>query len=285
MIKFLVRAIVLLVVVVVVAVGAAYFYINQLAKAGIERGGEYALGVKTSVGSVGIDLAGGEIGVGDLEIANPPGFEDPNFFHLGELTFHMPLANIQEDVVRVKLLALDGVDVNIERGKSGSNYGAILDNLKKFESGSDKAAAEESSGGKQFIVDELRITAVKANVRQELVPGQKAALAVEVPEILLNGVGTESGGVTMGELTGIITKAVLNAIARSGGLPSALLGDLKGSLKGLGSVNIQLPGGPGAASALGQQYGGEAGKKVGEEIDKTLKGLGGLLGGKDKKKE
>ncbi len=276
MIKFLVRAVFGVVLLAVLAVAGAYVYINRLAKVGIERGGEYALGVRTSVGSVNIDLAAGRIRIGGLEVANPAGFEDPVFVRLGAGAFHMPLRNVLEPTIHVSLLALDGIDVNVTRTKAGSNYGTILSHLKQFES--TEKAAEQTKSEKRLVIDELRITDVTAALHQEILAGQAAKVEVTVPEILLRDVGSKSGGVTAAELSGIVTKAVLDAVARAGGVPGAILGDLTSNLSGLAGVNIQLPEGIGAATGaaveLSRQLDGEAGRRLGE----TLDGLGGLFG-------
>ena len=272
MVRLLIRAVIGVVVLAGIAAAGAYLYVNQLAKAGIERGGTYALGVATTIDSVSIDLRAGRLEIAGLEVANPPGFQDPYFFRVGSGAFHMPLANLSEHTVHVELLALDGVGLNIDRAKTSSNYGVILENLKKLESSGEAA---DENGGKDFIVEQLRITAVTANLRQEVVAGHKVAVKVEVPEILLKDVGSQSGGVSMAELSGIITKAVLEAVAKSGGVPSQLLGDLTTNLEGLASLSIRLPQGVGSAAELSKQLGGETGKELG----KALEGLGGLFGG------
>ncbi len=276
MIKFLLRTFVALIVLAAVAAGLAYVYLDRVAQGAIERGGRYALGVPTRVGSVGIDLAGGRIHIAGLEIANPPGFEDPYFVHLDAGALHLPLQNLTQDVVHVPLLAFDGVEVNIARLKSGSNYGAILDHLERLSSGGQSRATERA--GKKFVVDELRVTGIEARLRQEVIAGQKAVVEVEVPKIQLRNIGSESGGVVLSELTGILTRSILDAIVRTGGVPKAILGDLTTSLSSLGKLDVELPQGVGEAAEAAGTITRELGGKTGKQIGEALKGIGGLLG-------
>ena len=274
-----------LILLVVLSVGGAFFYVDTIVKAGIEKGGTYALGVPTRVGSVRPGLVDGRFGLDSLTVANPSGFDGDNFFELGSIDVEVTLPSLMEDIVRVPLLSLDGIAVDIEKNARGTNYGAILDSLGRFEGGGDEEEAAE--GGKQFVIEKLSITNVKADLSLDFA-GKESELLVEVPQILLTDVGSD-GGVNMGELTALITKAVLEAVMESGGLPSALLSDLQGRLGDLGSVDIELPEGAGRAVAAYNE-----GDKVGaatEALDSidddrakqasdVVKGLGGLLGSK-----
>jgi hypothetical protein len=274
MIRLLVRVTFGAVLTVILCVAGAYVYINLLAKAGIERGGEYALGVRASVGSIDIDIVGGHIDVHDFELANPAGFAEPVFIRLGSGVFHLPLRNVLEPTISVPLLAFDDIDVNVERRHDGSNYGTILGHLKQFES-SESEATTETQNARALIIDELRITNVNARLSQEALGGQSVKVDVVVPEIRMRNVGSKSGGVTMAELSGIVTKALLDAIARADGVPGAILRDLTGNLQSLTKIHVQLPEGVrktgGSLDGLSRQIGGEVGKR----LDDTL---GGLLG-------
>jgi hypothetical protein len=256
MIRLLVRVTFGAVLTVILCIAGAYVYINLLARAGIERGGQYALGVRTSVGSIDIDIVGGHIDVHDFELANPDGFAEPVFIRLGRGVFHLPLRNLLESTVSVPLLAFDDIDVNVERTHAGSNYGEILDHLKEFES-SESPSTTGAQNARELIIDELRITNVKARLSQTGVSGQSVMVEVAVPEIRMRNVGSKSGGVTMAELSGIVTKALLDAIARADGVPGAILGDLTGNLQSLAKIHVQLPEGVGKRldDTLGRLFG------------------------------
>jgi hypothetical protein len=204
-----------------------------------------------------------------------------------------------EQTIRVPLLAFDGISVNLERSGGKSNYDAILRSLEKFESG-EKPAEAKPEGGKTFVIDELRITDVNAKVTYALLGASKSTVSVVVPEIRLKNVGTGSGGVGLGEIASVVTKALLQAIAQAGIVPADILKDLTSGLRGLANVDIDLPEGvkgvagkllSGDTDAVVEELGEKAKSKLGQKLDeatggqaeelgKTIEGLGGLLGGK-----
>jgi hypothetical protein len=290
--RFILKLILVIVILLGVAVGAAVVYLDQLAKAGIERGGTYALGVETSVDSVGIGLMSGKLSVDGLEVANPAGFSEPDFFRLKDARVDVQPRSLLESTIHVPLFALDGITLNIERIRGKSNYDAILQSLKKFESGG-KPAEKSTGTGKQFVIDSLRITDVEAKVSYAPLGGQPSTVSVAVPEIRLKNVGSAQGGVDSAELIAVITKALLEAVTRAGIVPSEILKSLTSGLSGLGSVAIEVPEGVrGVAGKLLSGNGAglvdELGKQAQDQLDKTgevgkaIEGIGGLLGGKKK---
>jgi hypothetical protein len=108
---------------------------------------------------------------------------------------------------------------------------------------------------------------------------------VAIPRIELRDVGARGArGVALSELTDIIVKALLTAVAREGGsLPGAMLGQLQ---SGLGSVarvpGLAIPGtGLSEVSGRAAESAGDAVGSLGGALDETArKALGGLLGGR-----
>ena len=82
-------------VLVVVAVGA--LTLDRLVAAAVERGAETALGTETRLASARVRLATGECLLRGLEVANPPGFESPNFLTLEQGEIRVELGSLWED--------------------------------------------------------------------------------------------------------------------------------------------------------------------------------------------
>ncbi len=270
----------ILVIIVVVAVGAVIFYIDSLAKTAIERGSNYALGVPTSVDGVSIGFLSGRFGIRGLDVANPEGFEAENFLHLGAARMDLPLGNLREQTVEIPLVEITDIDVSIERSQGKTNYDVILSNLEKLSSGKAEPA-EDTGPGKTFVIGKLLIRDVSANVQLSPLPGEVTKVKVEVPEINLQNVGGEGGGVGFAELSGIITTAVLASIAKNGvGLPGDLVKDLNSGLSSLGSFSIESVGKVGELGGKlveGLATEGKEGDKA--TADKLIEGIGGLFGG------
>lgn len=302
MIKKLLIAAVALVLLLVVGVMVLFFSIDAIAKAGIEKGGTYALGTQTTVSSVSVGVFKGEFSMSGLNVANPTGsFASPHFLSLGKGATAVSLSTLRQPTVEIPLLALDNLDVNLESKSGSTNYGAILDNLKKLSGDSSKPAPAPSSGGeKKFVIRQLTLTNINIHVDMggSILPGAVGDVASKVTKVNIPldkielkdvGSGVDGGGVTMSQLTGLIVKAVLSAAADKGGglIPTDMLGDLTGKLSSIASLDSLSKGG--AAIVTGAA---DLGKKVGDGVGKTVegatKGVGdtikGVFGGGDKKK-
>jgi hypothetical protein len=291
--KKLVRVLVALVVVLAVAVAVALYFVDSLAKRGIEKGATYALKAETTVDSLSLGLLRGTMTMDGLTVANPDGYETPHLLKSGRFDFQVDPGTVLGDTVRINRFHLDGLDMNIEqKGLTGSNVSQILANLKRFE-GSGGAAADDS-GGKKVAVDEIVIENVVAHVRLLPISGKASTLKVEVPKVVLNNVTSDNAkGVAISELTARLLPAILDAVLKKSGgvIPGDLLGSLRTDLAGA----VESLGG-GAAGLLGQS-GGDLGKGLDEAtrtkideakegLDKAKEDLGGglrgLLGGEKK---
>jgi hypothetical protein len=284
-----------LVLVALLVVAGASLYVNQILGTAIERGATYALGVDTRVGFVRLRLLDGEFRMSRLRVDNPPGFDEDHFLEMGGAHIAVDLDTVREPVVVVPEFELSEIGVSLEREGEGTNYGVILENLQRFESQepSEQTAAESGGSEKRFIVDRLLIRDVTAHVEWSKLASDQSALEVVIPQIELKGIGADNAqGVVMSELTNIIIKAILGAIARYGGdIPGAMLSQLNSGLGGLSRVTGVAVTGAGsslaesAGEAVGGQVGdairgvgGSAAESVGEAAaDETRKALGGLF--------
>ncbi len=275
--KKLIKLLAVLVVVIIVALVAAFFYINSIAKTAVERGGTYALGVNTTLKSAGVKPLAGEFTMDGLTVANPDGYKSSHFLTLGNGDVAVSLPTLMKSVVTLPHLNLSDIDMNLEKKDGKANYQTIMDNLKKLSS--DKPA---DPNAKKFVIESI-------DIRKVLVHVDMMGKTVNVPieSITMKNIGSDGSGVDMGQLTGVITKAVFAAVVESGGglIPTEMLGDLTSGLAGL--ANLDKLGEVVNVKALGDLAGkaGEDAKKAAEDLtNKAKEGLGGILGG-DKKKE
>lgn len=265
-----------LVLLVIGGVVFAVMNINSLAKAGIEKGGTYALGTNTTLQSANVGILGGTFAMNGLNVANPPGYKAPSFLSLGSGGVAVSFNSLSKPVVELPKLSLDNLNVALEKSGGKANFNVILDHIKKVADqagGSGGSGGSSSGGDKKFVVNELSLTNIKISV--DLIGGPADLTKVNIPidEIKLTNVGkTGTGvggtGVTMSQLASIIVEAVLAAAADKGGgiLPADILGDLQGGLAGLGNLdNLQMSV---AAKAQGtiEKIGSDAVKKVTDKL-------------------
>ncbi len=290
-VKKLVIGVAALALLLVIGVVVALMFINSIAKAGIEKGGTYALGVPTTVKSVDISLLGGTFAMSGFNVANPPGkYKTTDFMGLGQTKVAVSLASLNKETVELPELTLENLTLNLEKTADGANYRVIMDNLAKLQGAGGGTKTEPAAGdsGKKFVINKLRVRNVKISAQLIGAPGavgqvlnDATSANVTLDEISLDNVGkTGSGvagsGVTMGQLISIITQAVLSAAVDKGGglLPGDLVGDLKGGLgqlKPLSDLGINVASG--AAKAVG-----EVGKEVANKVGEVGKGVADKAG-------
>lgn len=288
--KRLLKIVAVLVILLIVAVVGVVFYIDSIAKRAVEYAGTSALGVETTLDSISIGLLGGTVALDNLKVANPQGqsFTSPHFFKLDDVSVGVSLASLRKDTVVIPSLKLDGMEMYLEKKGAKANYQIIMDNLSKGES--EPAEPGETAPAKKFIIKDMVLTNI--SVEADLLPlgGALTKTRISIPEIRLTNVGSESeGGVVLKELSGIVIKAIMQAIIdKSDVLPAALIADLGkglGELEDIKADTLKTIGG--VSDDLNKTI-GEASKGIGEaaeSVDKVTKGLEGLLGGKKKDKQ
>lgn len=302
------KIVVSVVVALVVLVAGGLFWIDSIAKVGVEKGATYALGVETTLDRMRIGVFSGEAGMSKLNVRNPGGFDTPHFLDLGNGNVAVSLGSLMDDTVVIPELTLSSLSVNLERKGGKANYQVILDGLKRFDEKEDAPQREpqddaEAKRGKKFVVRHVAINDV--NVQVDLLPvgGELTRVPLKIERIELRDVGSESAnGVQLAELTGILIKAILASVLEAGGdlIPADIAGELSKGLEGLtglGGVTAQVVGevstvvdghvrkvgeaGKELLQKLGESGGGhgEGVKDVGRQIEQ---GIGGLLQKEDK---
>ncbi|NOT28812.1 MAG: hypothetical protein HOP15_00010 [Planctomycetes bacterium] len=276
--KFAVRIAIGLVLLLSLVLLGAVFFADALAKRAIERGGTYALGVETRLDGASLGLVSGEFALAGLAVANPPGFAQPNFFTLRSTELELPLNALMQDRITIPLLTLEGIGVDLERNASGTNYGVILDNLKRFETGEATAQEDGADGGtgKTFLLEKLVIRDVRAAVNLLPAGGDLTKLSLSIPEIVVEDLGSD---MTLAEICALVVKTVIQAAiqAGSGLLPEEMLADLRSRMDDLeGSARVLLETELGNLDEKLQ----ERAENLGPEAQKALKKAGAELGGK-----
>ncbi len=280
------RLIIVLMLLLIVAVTVAFLYIDSIAKAGIEKGATYALGVDTTLDNVSLGIFKGRFGMDRLNVKNPAGFSSPHFFALGRGEVEVSIRQLMGEKVQVARIGFKDIDVHLEKSKGRTNYAVIMENLRKLESKSEETIEQESGTSKKFVIDLVEIQNV--NVHVNLIPeiGDLTRLDIKIPALTLKGIGSDTeGGALLAEVSDVIIKAVIQAVVDKGGLPGDMLGDLQGHLAKLENLDK-------FAVEVADKLIDDTTKKVTAEIDKVTKdatkdllkdGAGGLL--KDKTKD
>lgn len=296
--KWIKRVIILLVLVVVLVAVIGVITIDRITKAGIEKGGTYAMGVETKLNSIRVGLFSGSVSLDGLSVANPEGFKADHFLNLGDGSVEVTLGSLMEDKVEIKSLKLNNINLALEKDKGKANYQVILDHLAEVTGSGEEPAPDAAEEGKKFVVNEIVITNVK--VKAEVIGGM--SVPINIPEIVLTDVGSDSDkGVLLKDLSGIILTAILSTVVEQAGdiLPGGIGEGLQGGLAAVGDLGNFGMEVIGDVTAQAGELVGNAAEKLGEgaeelgkkaddakeAVGKLGEGLGGLLGGKKKDAE
>ncbi len=280
--KKLAKLALVLIVFFIVGAFVLSFYVNSIAKAAVEKGGTYALGVSTTLKSASVKPLAGDFAMSGLIVANPSGYDTNHYLTLGKGDVAVSLGTLMDDTVKLPHLKLADIDMNLEKKEGKANYQAIMDNLKKLSS--DKPADPDA---KKYVIEAVDIRNVMVHVT---IMGQN--IDVPIDQITLKNVGSDGSGVDMAQLSGLIVKSVFAAVAQNAGglIPTEMLGDLTKGLEGLADLDkhaeIADVKAVGELAGKATEEAGKAAKEIGDITDKAKEGLGGLLGGdKDNKKD
>ncbi len=292
--KLLLKILVVLALVVVAACVVVVLFIDSLVRTAVEESGTYALGVETTLEEADLGILSGRVALDGLAVDNPDGFEKEHFLEMGSMACVAPVASVFSDVVEVDLVELSDLTLDIERGSEGTNYGILLENLSRFDSGDEpgdepdtdagEAEEEEEAGtSKKFRIDRISLTNISVTVNLLPAGGEVTRQTLTIPKIELTDVGTADDGASATEIVSTLISALLQATidAGAGTIPADLLQDLSGKLEGIESLaqgkveeiqkDIEDKIGDGLEDAT---------EKLGGELEK---GLDGLFG--DKKDE
>lgn len=284
--KILIALVLIVVFVIALLIGAVAFGISKIDdifKAGIEKGGTYATGVETTVDLVDVSLTGGTFDMEGFQLANPAGFTSPHFLALGSTSVAVNPNAVNSEVITLSSLNLSNISVYLDKGGDPSNYQTIINSLQRFESGSKAETKPDSErSGPKLVIESLVIDGVDVHLANmpgvSLVAGD---VAVNVPQIELQNVGSDEP-MTFGEVIGLVVKTVLAASVEAGGgiIPSDVLGQLQsglGSLESLQEMGIDAVGDFG--KQIEDQLGGvteqaeqmiDDAKKAGEDLQNQV---------------
>lgn len=185
--------------------------INELLAEAVAGQGSAIARANVSVGKVETALARGKGIIGTLVVANPAGYRTAHAFKARTVEVDFDLASLATDVVVIRLVTIDGPDVNYEHGATTTNFDAIHDSIANH---LDAMRRNSDHEGKRLIVEELTICNAKAQASARFM-GDKT-LSIPLPDITLKNIGKDRGGVSPAELARIVTGALNARLAGAG---------------------------------------------------------------------
>lgn len=276
-----------LVLLVIVLLAFLRYFGGATIKQAVNTVGPIVLGVPVKLETAKLQPLSGHVRLGGLVVGNPEGFKTDNLFELGHIEIDLDPRSLLRDTMRIKRIDIKDPQITMERGLRSSNLGALLEQLEKKQGPKpDQPAPEKkpAEGGKKVVIDEITINGAQLNLSITALGG--AAAPLPLPPITLRDLGKEDDGASFTDVITDIVKAILSSVtqvlAGAGklvGEGAELLGD---GAKAVGGAAVDGASAVGGAAVDGAKAVGGA---VLDGAGAALKGIGGLLGGGEKKKE
>jgi uncharacterized protein involved in outer membrane biogenesis len=253
-------AVLILAAVVAIAID---IFAERALKTGIEVAATKALNVRVSVGKVDLSIMAGKLGIGNLLIDNPSGYQYDKLLELKDAQIEVDVKSLLGERVNIRKIKLDGVNIFLEqRGVSGNNLQDVI----KTVSDGRKAEGKSEKGGRKLHVDNLEISNVTVKAKLLPVPGKADTITLKLDPIVMTDLGSDNK-LDTAELSRKILIAIVTGVADKGTgvLPKEMTSAMKSTL----DTTIELGK---AATKEGKKL-LEEGKGRGEGVIEGLKGL------------
>jgi hypothetical protein len=253
--------IILLAVLILAAVVAIAIdiFADRALKAGIEVTATKTLNVRVSVGKVDLSIMAGKLGIGNLLIDNPPGYQYDKLLELKDAQIEVDVKSLLGKRVNIREIKLDGVNIFLEqRGISGNNLQDVI----KTVSDRRKAEGKSEKGGRKLHIDNLEISNITVKAKLLPIPGRADTITLKLDPIVMTDLGGDNK-LDTAELSSKILIAIVTGVADKGTgvLPKEMTSAMKltlGTTLELGKEGKKLL---------------EEGRDSGKELIEGLKGL------------
>jgi len=172
--RLIVMAILVLTAAIVIV---ANLFADRAVKAGIESTATEALKVEVSVSNVDLSILSGKLVLQNFSIGNPPAYQHNKLLVLRDTEIEIEAKSLLSDVVNIRQIRIDHVDVTIEqRSVSENNLHDVV-----------QAASEVTGEWKKLRIDNLEISdiTVKVDLMTETEQAEPVTLALS-PIIMTN---------------------------------------------------------------------------------------------------
>jgi uncharacterized protein involved in outer membrane biogenesis len=221
--KSKILSIILLAILIVIAaiVIAVNLFADHAVRVGIESVAAKALNIDIAVDAVDLSIIKGNLVLQNLSIVNPPVYQNDELLKLKNTEIEVEAKSLLSDVVNIKQIRINDVDVIIEQHSVSEN------NLRDIV----QAISESTYKGKKLRVDNLEISDI--SVKVDLMPnsGQTEPVTLMLSPIRMTHLGYDNQLDTAGLLKEIIY-AIADSVVEEGisVLPTDILGTMTSTL-------------------------------------------------------
>jgi len=210
-----------IVVLLAIALGIAYYSsgkIDAYVKTAIEKYGSESLGTKVSVGEVNISLLQTTATITNLEIANPPGFDDPIAFKAGLIEITLNSKESKLDSVVIDRILLNSPMVFYIKTKQTDNVSRLQDQATrstKDSQSSDKPGGSKDKGREQPRILIKKFDIERANLSYRDTRIVSTTVNLKLDDIHIVDIDTGKNGAGTQEAVSKIVNAIIPAVKQA----------------------------------------------------------------------
>jgi hypothetical protein len=210
-----------IVVLAAIALGIAYYSsgkIDAYVKTAIEKYGSESLGTKVSVGEVNISLRQTTATIKNLEIANPPGFDDPIAFKAGLIEITLNSKESKLDSVVIDRILLNSPMVFYIKTKQTDNLSSLQDQAARSSNhsqSSDKTGGSKDKGREQPRILIKKFDIEKANLSYRDTRIVSTTVNLKLDDIHIVDIDTGKNGAGTQEAVSKIVNAIIPAVKQA----------------------------------------------------------------------
>jgi len=194
-------------ILIVIAVLAVNLFADYAVRVGIETAATKTLNVGVSVSNVDLSIMAGKLALQNLLINNPPDYQHDKLLELKNAEIEIDIKSLLSDVVNIKEIKLDGVNVVIEqRGISGNNLQDVITAIRN---------GSKEGEGKSLRVDNLEISNITVQMKLPSFTAQDDTIKFELSTIRMTNLGYDNK-LDMADLSGEIVLAIANRVVEQG---------------------------------------------------------------------
>jgi len=210
-----------IVVLLAITLGIAYYSsgkIDAYVKTAIEKYGSESLGTKVSVGEVNISLLQTTATITNLEIANPPGFDDPIAFKAGLIEITLNSKESKLDSVVIDRILLNSPMVFYIKTKQTDNLSRLQDQATrstKDSQSSDKPGGSKDKGREQPRILIKKFDIERANLSYRDTRIVSTTVNLKLDDIHIVDIDTGKNGAGTQEAVSKIVNAIIPAVKQA----------------------------------------------------------------------
>lgn len=228
-----------LLAVIIIALAVIWGSLESIVKKVVNKYGSEATGTEVRLEGFNLSPFNGTAAIKGLTVANPANYKSPYLISLGGVSVKLDMKSLLSDTIIVEDITIEKPVITYEMlSLTQNNIKQLQSNLAKNTASAEKSMDEAAKAPKKTAEDEVaskKVIIKKVTVREgELkavtaVPGDKGALDVVLPEIVLTDIGgqnkSESLVASFSKILNKILSTASQTVVKSG------LNDLKNVAK------------------------------------------------------